>query len=69
MKRRNVEKINIEKGHMHIQFNAGLGARAKQAKTIAIQYRTDSLNKWYYDDVINVMEYIDGLSLTGAKWK
>ncbi|CAF4356626.1 unnamed protein product, partial [Rotaria magnacalcarata] len=41
--------------HMNIQFSAGLGARAKQAKTIAIQRRIDCLDKRYYDGLINVM--------------
>jgi hypothetical protein len=55
--------------HMLIQFNAGLGARTKQAKTIAIQRRIDNLDKRYYDGLINVMEYLDGLSFTVAKRK
>ncbi|CAF2149758.1 unnamed protein product [Rotaria magnacalcarata] len=55
--------------HMNIQFSAGLGARAKQAKTIAIQRRIDCLDKRYYDGLINVMEYLNGLSFTVAKRK
>ena len=55
--------------HMLIQFNAGLGARTKQAKTIAIQRRIDHLDKRYYDGLINVMEYLDGLSFTVATQK
>ena len=54
---------------MYIQFNAGLGARAKRAKTIAIQRRIDNLDKRYYDGLISVMEYLDGLSFTIAKRK
>ncbi|CAF4680546.1 unnamed protein product, partial [Rotaria socialis] len=45
--------------HMNIQFAAGLGARAKQAKTIVIQRRIDCLDKRYYDGLINVMEYLN----------
>ncbi len=55
--------------HMYTQFNADLGARAKQAKTIAIQRRIDNLGERYYDGLINVMEYLDGLSYTVAKRK
>ncbi|CAF2988800.1 unnamed protein product [Rotaria sp. Silwood2] len=55
--------------HMLIQFNAGLGARTKQAKTIAIQRRIDNLDKRYYDGLIDVMEYLNGLSFTVAKRK
>ncbi len=54
---------------MYTQFTAGLGARPKQAKTIAIQHRIDNLGIRYYDGVINVMEYLDGLSLVVAKRK
>jgi hypothetical protein len=55
--------------HMYVQFNAGLGPRAKQAKTIAIQRRIDNLDRRYYDGLITVMEYLDGLSYTVAKRK
>jgi hypothetical protein len=54
---------------MYSQFNADLGARSKQAKTIAIQRRIDNLDKRNYDGLIDVMEYFDGLSLTVAKRK
>jgi hypothetical protein len=54
---------------MFTQFSAGLGARPKQAKTIAIQRRIDNLDKRYYDELIGVMEYLNGLSLTVAKRK
>jgi hypothetical protein len=54
---------------MYTQFNAGLGARPKQAKTIAIQRRIDNLGIRYYDGIINVMEYLDGLSFVVAKRK
>ncbi len=54
---------------MYTQFTAGLGARPKQAKTIAIQHRIDNLGIRYYDGVINAMEYLDGLSLVVAKRK
>ncbi|CAM4774886.1 unnamed protein product [Rotaria magnacalcarata] len=55
--------------HIYIQFTAGLGARPKQAKTIAIQRRIDTLDKRYYDGAMNAMEYLDGLSFTVAKRK
>ncbi|CAF3313773.1 unnamed protein product [Rotaria socialis] len=55
--------------HMNIQFSAGLDARAKQARTMAIQRHIDCLDRRYYDGVINVMEYLNGLSLTVAKRK
>ncbi|CAF4262377.1 unnamed protein product, partial [Rotaria socialis] len=55
--------------HLRIQFYAGLGARPKQAKTIAIQRRIDNLGQRYYDGVISAMEYLDGLSYTVAKRK
>ncbi len=55
--------------HKYTQFTAGLGARPKQAKTIAIQRRIDNLGIRYYDGVINVMEYLDGLSFIVAKRK
>ena len=55
--------------HMLIQFNAGLGARTKQLKTLSIQRRIDNLDKRYYDGSINLMEYLDGLSYTVAKRK
>ncbi|CAF2075222.1 unnamed protein product [Rotaria magnacalcarata] len=46
-----------------------LGARPKQAKTIAIQLRIDNLGQRYYDGVISAMEYLDCLSYTVAKRK
>lgn len=55
--------------HMRIQFNAGLGARPKQAKTIAIQRRIDHLNERYYECLMSPMEYLDGLSFAVAKRK
>ncbi|CAF2058936.1 unnamed protein product [Rotaria magnacalcarata] len=55
--------------HIYTQFTAGLGARTKQVKTISIQRRIDNLDKRYYDDLIHVMEYLDGLSFTVAKRK
>ncbi|CAF4002007.1 unnamed protein product [Rotaria magnacalcarata] len=55
--------------HLRIQFYAGLGARPKQAKTIAIQRRIDNIGQRYYDGVISAMEYLDGLSYTVAKRK
>ena len=54
---------------MYTQINAGLGARSNQAKTIAMQGRIDNLDKQYYDGLIDVMEYLDGLSFTVAKRK
>ncbi|CAM4973970.1 unnamed protein product [Rotaria socialis] len=45
--------------HMNIQFSAGLDARAKQARTMAIQRHIDCLDRRYYDGVINVMEYLN----------
>ncbi|CAM4882634.1 unnamed protein product [Rotaria socialis] len=39
--------------HMNIQFSAGLDARAKQARTMAIQRHIDCLDRRYYDGVIN----------------
>ncbi|CAF5192510.1 unnamed protein product, partial [Rotaria magnacalcarata] len=47
----------------------GLGARTKQAQTISIQRRIDNLDKRYYDGLINVIEYLDGLSFTVVKRK
>ena len=52
---------------MLIQFNADLGRRTKQAITIAIQHRIDSLDKRYYDGLINVMEYLDEFPFTITK--
>ncbi|CAF5173296.1 unnamed protein product, partial [Rotaria magnacalcarata] len=43
--------------HLRIQFYAGLGAKPKQAKTIAIQCCIDNLGQRYYDGVISAMEY------------
>jgi hypothetical protein len=54
---------------MFIQFNAGLGVRPKQAKTIAAECRIDNLGERYYECFITVMEYLDGLSFVVAKWK
>ncbi|CAF5142161.1 unnamed protein product [Rotaria magnacalcarata] len=55
--------------HIYTQFTAGLGARTKQAQTISIQRRIDNLDKRYYDGLINVIEYLDGLSFTVVKRK
>ncbi|CAF1323957.1 unnamed protein product [Rotaria sp. Silwood1] len=55
--------------HMHIQFCSGLGTRTQKAKTIAIQHRIENLTERYNDGLINVMEYLDGLSLVVAKKK
>jgi hypothetical protein len=55
--------------HMRIQFNAGLGARSKQSRTIAIQRRIDNLDRRYYDCLLTPMEYLDGLSFVVAKRK
>jgi len=53
--------------HMLTQFNAGLGPRTKQKKTLAIQHRIENLDQRYYEGVIDIMEYLDGLSYTVAK--
>ena len=53
--------------HIYTQFNAGLGARTQQKKTIAIQHRINNLDQRYYDGLINVIEYLDGLSFVVAK--
>ncbi|CAF5218849.1 unnamed protein product, partial [Rotaria magnacalcarata] len=55
--------------HLRIQFYAGLGARPEHAKTIAIQRRIDNLGQRYYDGVISVMDYLDGLSYSGKTKK
>ncbi|CAF3041057.1 unnamed protein product, partial [Rotaria sp. Silwood2] len=44
---------------MCVQFTTGLGARPKQAKTIAIQRCIDNLGERYYDGAITAMEYLD----------
>ncbi len=54
---------------MNIQFSVDLGPWVKQAKTKAIQRYIDCLDKRYYDGLINVMEYLKGLSFTVAKRK
>ncbi len=54
---------------MCIQFCAGLGARAKQPRTIVIQSRVDNLDMRYYDSLITPLEYLDGLSFVVAKRK
>ena len=51
------------------KITTSLGARTKQAKTIAIQRCIDNLDKRYYDGLIDVMEYLNGLSFTVAKRK
>jgi len=43
---------------MFTQFNAGLGARPKQAKIIEIQHRMNHLDEQYYDGLITAMEYL-----------
>ncbi len=50
-------------------IRAGLSGWVKQAETIAIQRGIDHLGEQYYDSLINVMEYLDGLSFTVAKRK
>ena len=55
--------------HMLIQFNAGLGTRSKQSRAIAIQRRIDNLDMRYYDCLLTLMEYLDGLSFVVAKQK
>ncbi|CAF1277492.1 unnamed protein product [Rotaria sp. Silwood1] len=55
--------------HRHIQFSSGLGTRTQKFKTIAIQHRIENLTERYNDGLINVMEYLDGLSLVVAKKK
>ncbi len=55
--------------HVRIQFYAGLGARTKQSRTIAIQRRIDNLNMRFNDGLITPMEYLDGLSFVVAKRK
>ncbi|CAF2106150.1 unnamed protein product [Rotaria magnacalcarata] len=46
--------------HLRIQFYAGLGAKPKQAKTIAIQCCIDNLGQRYYDGVIRFTMNIFG---------
>ncbi|CAF2176777.1 unnamed protein product [Rotaria magnacalcarata] len=59
-------KINDEDSHpseketievREFREKPSLGARPKQAKTIAIQRRIDNLDQRYYDGVISAMEY------------
>ena len=47
---------------MCIQFNAELGARPKQANTIAIQRRIDDLKGRYYECLMPPMEHLHALS-------
>ena len=54
---------------MRIQFNASLGARPKQSRTIAIQPCIDHLNERYYEYLMSPMEYFEGLSYAAAKRK
>jgi hypothetical protein len=42
---------------MYIDFNAGLGARPMQAKTIAIQRPIDHVRERSYEGLITAMEY------------
>ena len=55
--------------HMRIQFYAGLGARTKQPRTIAIQRRVENLDMRYYDSLITPLAYLDGSSFVVAKRK
>lgn len=64
-----LQKEEVRFHHMNTQFDAGLGARTKQIKTIAIQSRIDNLNQRYYDSLIDVMKYLDGFSQVVAKKK
>ncbi len=48
--------------HIFIQFNAGVRARSKQTKTIAIQRRIDPIGEQYYEGLITATEYLDSLS-------
>jgi len=50
-------------------LTTSLGAKAKYGKTIASQRRIDNLGERYYDGLINVREYVDGLLLIVAKPK
>ncbi|CAF2089497.1 unnamed protein product [Rotaria magnacalcarata] len=71
-------KINDEHSHpseketievREFREKPSLGARPKQAKTIAIQRSIDNLGQRYYYGVISAMAYLDGLSYTVAKRK
>ena len=42
-------------------------SKPEQAKTIAIQRHIDNLDKRYYDELVDVIEYLNGLSLTVVK--
>jgi hypothetical protein len=53
--------------HIFIQFNSGLGTRPQQAKTIVIQRCIHNLGDRYYECLITVMEYLEGLSFVVAK--
>jgi len=53
----------------YTQLTASFAAKAKYAKTIASQCRIDNLGERYYDGLINVREYVDGLLLIVAKTK
>jgi hypothetical protein len=64
-----LQKEAVHFHHMNTQFNAGLAARTKQVTTIAIQNRIDTLDRRYYDDLIDAMKYLDGLSQVVAKKK
>jgi hypothetical protein len=64
-----LQKEEVRFHHMNIQFNAGLAARTKQVKTIAIQNRIDTLDQRYYDGLLDVMKYLDGLSQVVTKKK
>ena len=54
---------------MRIQFNAVLGARSKQLRTIAIQRRIHNLDMRRYDCLVTPIEYLDGLSFVVVKRK
>jgi hypothetical protein len=64
-----LQKEEVRFHHMNTQFNVGLAARTKQVTTIAIQNRIDTLDRRYYDGLIEVMKYLDRLSQVVAKKK
>jgi hypothetical protein len=64
-----LQKEEVRFHHMNTQFNAGLAARAKQVTTIPIQNRVDTVDRRYYDGLIDVMEYLDGFSQVVATKK
>jgi hypothetical protein len=64
-----VHKISLRRREFFSPYACTIRSFRSKSKTIAIQRRIDPLGERYYDGLMIVMQYLDGLSFRVTKGK